>query len=82
MSIPDVLGKLLIETTKGHQLGGAFLMLGRQGFVGSRRGVAAQDFAAAIATHLPGLAEDDLRNPDNAYSETFFEKLGFDLPKN
>lgn len=78
MSIPDTLGTLLIETVKGHQLGGAFLMLGRQGFVGSRRGQSAKDFERAINTHLPGLTEDDLRNPDNAYSETFFAKLGFD----
>lgn len=78
MSIPDVLGTLLIKTVKGHDLGGAFLMLGRQGYIGSRRGLSAKDFEAAIATHLPGLTEDDLRNPDNSYSETFFSKLGFD----
>lgn len=77
MSIPDVLGSLLIETIKQRELGGAFLMLGRQGFVGTRKGRSAKVFAEKISHYLPGLSEVDLRNRDDSYSERFFEKLGF-----
>lgn len=78
MAIPDVLGSLLVQTVKDHALGGAVLMLGRQGFVGSRKGRSAEQFAATIAKYLPGLTEDDLRNPEDQYSERFFQSLGFD----
>jgi SAM-dependent methyltransferase len=77
MAIPDVLGAMLISTIKEHELGGAFLMLGRQRFVGTRKGRSAEAFAAKIAQYLPGLREADLRNSDDNYSERFFEKLGF-----
>lgn len=77
MAIPDVLGSLLISTVKAHELGGAFLMLGRQAFVGTRRSRSAEVFAEKIAQFLPGLEEGDLRNPEDRYSERFFERLGF-----
>lgn len=77
MAIPDVLASLLLQTVNAHQLGGAFLMLGRQTFIGSRRGKSAEAFAAAIQKYLPGMTEDDLRNPDDKYSETFISRLGF-----
>ncbi|QCO56057.1 class I SAM-dependent methyltransferase [Pseudorhodobacter turbinis] len=77
MAIPDVLGILLMQAVKEHQLGGAFLMLGRQRFVGSRRGRSAEAFAATIQKYLPGTTEADLHNPDNQYSETFISRLGF-----
>ncbi|MXQ08208.1 class I SAM-dependent methyltransferase [Alphaproteobacteria bacterium GH1-50] len=77
MAIPDTLAARLIEVTKSHDLKGPFLMLGRQRFVGTRKGKAAKLLQDTIETYLPGLSEDDLRNPGDEYSETFFEKLGY-----
>ena len=77
MAIPDTLASLLIRAVKDHRLGGSLLMLGRQRFAGSRRGLAAQDFAETIRMHLPGLTENDLRNDSDPFSETFFARLGF-----
>lgn len=77
MAIPDILATRLIEIVKENDLSGRIAMLGRQRWVGTRRGASAELFAKAIKTHLPGLEESDLVNPDNEYSETFFEKLGF-----
>lgn len=77
MAIPDTLAARLIEATKEHKLGGKFLMLGRQRFGGTRNGKGAELFADVLKTHMPGITESDLRNPDNEYSETFFRKLGY-----
>ncbi|WP_415184915.1 methyltransferase domain-containing protein [Phaeovulum sp.] len=77
MAIPDTLAARLIETTKAHDLGGAFLMLGRQRFVGTRRGKAANLFRNVREKHLPGISEDTLRNPGNEYAENFFAALGY-----
>ncbi len=52
-------------------------MLGRQDWVGRRKGASAAVFKDVLAKYLPGLTEDDLRHPDNTYSERFFERLGF-----
>ncbi|MEJ6403540.1 class I SAM-dependent methyltransferase [Yoonia sp. 2307UL14-13] len=77
MGIPDTLATRLIELTKQQNLSGHMLMLGRQVFHGTRRGASAKMFAQAIKDHLPGMTEDDLRNPNDQYAETFFRKLGF-----
>lgn len=77
MAIPDTLAARLIETVKDNNLGGKFAMLGRQRWVGKRRKRSAALFEAVLAKHLPGITEENLTNPDNQYSETFFEKLGF-----
>lgn len=78
MSLPDTLVARLIETVQTHGLRGNFLMLGRQTWVGSRKGVAAQLLKETIEQRLPGKTEDDLRNKDDAYSETLFRVLGFE----
>lgn len=78
MALPDTLAARLIETVKDNSLGGSFLMLGRQRWVGSRKAASAALFQSTIETYLPGLNEEDLHNPDDAYSERFFEVLGFD----
>lgn len=78
MALPDTLAARLIETTFEHKLSGRFLMLGRQRWVGSRKGKAAALFAETLAHYLPGTAETDLHNTDNHFSETFFGKLGYD----
>ena len=78
MAIPDTLAARLIETTFDNALGGKFLMLGRQRWIGSRRSKAAAYLKATIEKYLPDRSEDDLRNPDNEFSETFFETLGYD----
>lgn len=77
MAIPDTLAARLIETTKTHNLGGRFLMLGRQRWIGTRKGKAAQLLKDTIETHLPHLSEADLQNDGNPYAETFFAQLGF-----
>ncbi len=77
MAIPDTLAARLIETVKENDLGGAFVMLGRQRWVGKRRKRSAALFEEVIAKHLPDVDEADLANPDNEYAEQFFEKLGF-----
>ncbi|MFU8824353.1 class I SAM-dependent methyltransferase [Yoonia sp.] len=78
MAIPDTLATRLIHTAKKHDLGGSFLMLGRQTFSGSRRGPSAKALAQAIDEHFDGMSEDDLRNTEDRFSETFFFKLGFE----
>lgn len=77
MSLPDTLLARLIETVKDNDLGGSFVMLGRQKWVGSRRGNAAKYFTTTLAKYLPGVTEEALKNPDDAYTERFFETLGF-----
>ncbi len=42
MALPDTLISRLIQTVKDNELSGRFLMLGRQRYVGTRKGVAAQ----------------------------------------
>lgn len=77
MAIPDTLAARLIETVKENDLGGSFVMLGRQRWVGKRRKRSAALFEEVLAKHLPDVDEADLANADNEYAETFFEKLGF-----
>lgn len=77
MAIPDTLAARLIETIKDNDLHGAFLMLGRQRWIGKRRKRSADLFDETLAKYLPGLTENDLKNEDNDYAETFFLKLGF-----
>jgi len=77
MAIPDTLAVRLIEIVKNNNLSGNFLMLGRQRWIGKRRKRSAILFEEALEKYLPGISEDDLKNPDNEYSETFFKKLGF-----
>lgn len=78
MSIPDILATRLLETIKGNDLTGAFLMLGRQNWIGRRRGASAALFDEALQTYLPGVGPDELKHPDNDYAERFFEHMGFD----
>lgn len=78
MAIPDTLASRLIETVKDNDLSGDFVMLGRQRWVGTRRKWSAALFKATMEKYLPGITEDELKNPDNEYSETFFKQLGFD----
>ncbi|WP_439524119.1 class I SAM-dependent methyltransferase [Marivita sp.] len=77
MAIPDTLAARLIETVKQNDLSGAFAMLGRQRWVGKRRKRSAALFEKTLGTYLPDVAEEDLVNPNDSYSETFFETLGF-----
>lgn len=77
MAIPDTLATRLIETVKDHNLSGDFVMLGRQRWVGKRRKRSAILFEETLEKYLPGVSEEDLKNPDNEYSETFFKLLGF-----
>lgn len=78
MAIPDTLAARLIETTKQHSLRGAFLMLGRQRWIGTRKGKAALLLKETIEEYLPGKTEGDLKNENDHYAETFFESLGYD----
>ncbi|WP_371170590.1 methyltransferase domain-containing protein [Aliiroseovarius sp. 2305UL8-7] len=78
MAIPDTLAARLIETTKQHELGGSFLMLGRQRWIGTRKGKAAKLLEETIQNYLPGKTEADLQNADNHYSEAFFDALGYE----
>lgn len=78
MAIPDTLAARLIETTKQNALGGAFLMLGRQRWIGSRKGKAAELFKKTMQEYLPGMTEENLQNKDNHFAETFFASLGYD----
>ena len=77
MAIPDTLAARLIETVKTNALEGAFLMLGRQRWIGTRKVISGRFLRQTLKDHMPGITEDDLVNPDNPYSETFFTKLGF-----
>lgn len=77
MAIPDTLAARLIETTRLNGLSGAFVMLGRQRWVGARRGASADLLDETLAQHLPGTAAADLADPGSIYSETFFRRLGF-----
>ncbi|WP_397542476.1 methyltransferase domain-containing protein [Roseovarius salis] len=78
MALPDTLIARFIETCFTHGLRGDFVMLGRQRWIGSRRGASAELLAETLHTYLPGRTEDSLRNEDDEYSETFFRALGFD----
>lgn len=78
MAIPDTLAARLIETTRLHGLSGAFVMLGRQRWVGARRGASSDLLDETLARHLPGTRSADLADPDSIYAETFFRRLGFD----
>ncbi|WP_406870545.1 class I SAM-dependent methyltransferase [Thioclava sp. 'Guangxiensis'] len=77
MALPDTLCARLIETVKTENLGGQFLMLGRQRWIGSRRGASAELFAEMMTAHLPQLSEADLQDSSSIYCETFFRQLGF-----
>jgi len=77
MALPDTLAARLIETVKQNDLSGKFAMLGRQRWIGKRRKRSATLFESVLEQYLPGVSEPDLVNPDDGYSETFFEKLGF-----
>ncbi|MEP1200186.1 hypothetical protein [Tateyamaria sp.] len=78
MSLPDTLIARLIETVKHHSLSGDMLMLGRQGWIGTRKGVAAQLLKDTLENYMPGVQEEDLKNRNDGYSENFFRMLGFD----
>ncbi|WP_297772415.1 class I SAM-dependent methyltransferase [uncultured Roseovarius sp.] len=78
MAIPDTLAARLIETVKDHALSGKFLMLGRQRWIGSRRGPSARLLDKVLETHLPGVSATDLVTEGDTYSEPFFERLGFE----
>lgn len=78
MAIPDILAVRIIEYVKQNDLSGNVVMLGRQRWVGKRRKRSAVLFEQTLEKYLPGVSEDDLRNPGNEYSETFWQKLGFD----
>ena len=78
MALPDTLLARLIETVHEHQLSGDFIMLGRQRWVGTRKGKSAKLLKETLETYLPGLSEENLQNPDDIYTETFFKALGFD----
>ena len=77
MALPDTLLARLIEAVKEYDLGGNFLMLGRQRWIGTRKGKSARLLKQVIETHLPEYSEDDLKNQDDIYSENFFRALGF-----
>ncbi len=53
-------------------------MLGRQRWIGLRRGPSAAVLEEVLARHLPGVRADDLGDPETGYSERLFELLGFD----
>ncbi len=78
MALPDTLVARLIETVKNNSLSGDLLMLGRQGWLGTRKGVAAQLLKDTLENYMPGVQEEDLKNPKDGYSENFFRMLGFD----
>ena len=77
MAIPDTLAARLIETIKENNLGGSFVMLGRQRWVGKRRKRSAALFEEILERYLPNLNEGDLANEGDEYAERFFEHLGF-----
>lgn len=77
MALPDTLMARLIETTFDNGLGGRFAMLGRQRFIGSRKGKSARYFNEILAQYLPATSEADLRNENDIYTETFFRRLGY-----
>ena len=77
MALPDILLTRLIQTVKEQKLKGRFLMLGRQTWMGSRRDRSAELFQEILSEHMPGVSEEELKNPDDAYCETFFKTLGF-----
>ncbi len=78
MAIPDILAARIIEYVIQNDLSGHVAMLGRQRWIGKRRKRSAAMFEQTLETYLPGVLEEDLRNPDDEYSETFWSKLGFD----
>ena len=78
MAIPDTLGARLIEACTDLKLGGRFAMLGRQSWIGARKGRSKALLERVVAERLPGVTVEDLANTDDRYSETFFRHLGFD----
>ncbi|WP_299425006.1 methyltransferase domain-containing protein [uncultured Shimia sp.] len=78
MAIPDTLAMRIMNVVCDNDLGGDFLMLGRQRWMGSRRKRSAAMFAATLEERFPDLSEEDLTNPNDEYSETFFHKIGFE----
>ena len=78
MAIPDTLAARIIEHVKTHDLSGHLLMLGRQRWLGGRRGPAKRMFENALKKYLPDLSEEDFANPADEYSETFFSRIGFE----
>ena len=77
MALPDTLAARFIETVRENDLSGKMAMLGRQRWVGKRRKRSAALFERVLQEHMPGVSEDDLKNPNDEYSETFFKKVGF-----
>jgi SAM-dependent methyltransferase len=78
MGLADILAARLTETVKKNDLKGACLMLGRQRWGGRRTNASAEVFDEVFAEYMPGVAQDELKNPNDQYSETFFRLLGFD----
>lgn len=78
MAIPDTLAARLIETTKDNALGGKFVMLGRQRWIGTRKGKAGRLLKDTIEKYLPELTENDLKSPNDPFAETFFRSLGYE----
>lgn len=78
MALPDTLIVRLIETVHAHGLSGNFLMLGRQRWVGTRKGRSKRLLKKTLEDYMPEVTEEQLQNPEDEYSETFFQRLGFD----
>ncbi|PSL17848.1 class I SAM-dependent methyltransferase [Shimia abyssi] len=78
MAISDTLAVRIMDVVKEHELSGNFVMLGRQRWIGKRRKRSSALFDETLAEYYPGLTEADLKNAEDIYSETFFEKIGFD----
>ncbi len=52
-------------------------MLGRQRWIGRRRKRSAVLYDEVLAKYFANMPDEDFANPDDEYSERFFEKLGF-----
>ncbi|MEP2531114.1 class I SAM-dependent methyltransferase [Shimia sp.] len=78
MAISDTLAVRIMDVVAEHKLGGNFVMLGRQRWIGKRRKRSAALFDETLGRLYPDVTENDLKNPDDLYSETFFRKIGFD----
>ena len=77
MALPDTLVARLIEAVNEHRLSGRIAMLGRQRWIGTRKGSSARLLDETIRKYLPDLGEEDLHNADDEYSEALFHALGF-----
>lgn len=53
-------------------------MLGRQSWVGSLRKLTRDYMVEALKQYAPEISYEDLSDPQNPFSEPFFEALGFD----